>query len=114
MDFKSNPACRDAICNIQAGGTGVNGLQVASTVLFVELDWTPGAHAQATARVDRQGQKEPVFCHYLIAQNTIEEKICEIIQKKQRNLDAVLDGGPSDNALDIYDQLVQSLLNEGE
>lgn len=46
------------LAQIQAAGTGINGLQeVCSTVVFAELDWTPGTMSQAIDRLHRMGQK---------------------------------------------------------
>jgi len=78
--------------NIDAAGVGWNG-QVASTVLFAELDVRPGKLIQAEDRVHRIGQLNAAMAYYLIAKNTVEEKICKIVQQKQMNLDACIDGG---------------------
>lgn len=68
-------------CSITASGTSLN-LQTCSNVVFVEVTWVPADHQQAEARVHRIGQKEVVNIYYLIAQNTIEEKVYEVIGKK--------------------------------
>lgn len=94
--------------NIQAAGTGWNGT-AASTVAFAELSWIPGDHTQAEARPDRIGQKQAVSCYYLVAHGTVEEKLCALIQEKQANLDAVLDGNPETTQLQIFDELLNQL-----
>ncbi len=58
----------------------------------------------------RIGQTDTVWCHYIIAKDTIEEKLCQIVQKKQETLSAILDGGAIDGDLDIFDQLMGGLL----
>jgi SNF2 family DNA or RNA helicase len=50
----------------------------------------------------------PASCYYLVARDTIEEKLCEVIQRKQRILESVLDGGDGGD-LDIYDALLEEM-----
>ena len=109
--FQKDPKCRLFIGNIQAAGVGLN-LTAASAVAFAELGWTPGEHSQAEKRADRIGQKLPVRAYYLLVQNSIEEKMCKLIQSKQKVLSQTLDGTLLEEDLNIHDQLVQELLKE--
>lgn len=105
--FQGKDSCRVFIGNIKAAGVGLT-LTAASTVAFLELDWVPGVHAQAEDRIHRIGQKETAQCVYLVAHDTIESKLCEVLQTKQKTLSAVLDGGKGDN-LNVFDQLINKL-----
>lgn len=58
----------------------------------------------------RIGQKDTVWCHYIIAKDTIEERLCKLVQQKQAVLSAVLDGGKVDGDLDVFDKLMGGLL----
>lgn len=49
----------------------------------------PGAH-QAIDRAHRIGQRRPVFAYRLIAENTVEEKILDLQQRKRELADAIL------------------------
>lgn len=65
--FKTNPECRVFLGQIQAAGTGINGLQdVSSCVVFAELSWVPGEMSQAIDRLHRMGQKASVVNAYLL------------------------------------------------
>ena len=109
--FQKNKKIRIFIRNIRASGEGIT-LTAASTMAFVELDWTPGKHTQAEDRIHRIGQKNASDIYYLIAKGTIEEYLCELIQKKQKIISEVLDGTSNDNTLDIYDELEKKLKKE--
>lgn len=94
--------------NIKAAGVGLN-MTAASAVAHGEFHWTPGAHAQATDRAHRIGQTRVVDVYWLVGRDTIDEKHCQIIQKKQRDLEAVLDGKGRGEAMDIFDLLEAEL-----
>ena len=68
--------------SLKAGGVGLN-LTAADTVIHYDPWWNPAAEQQATDRAYRIGQDKPVFVYKLIAENTIEEKIQQLQQRKQ-------------------------------
>ncbi|GAB2221670.1 hypothetical protein Droror1_Dr00012855 [Drosera rotundifolia] len=71
------------LASLKASGTGIN-LTVASRVYLMEPWWNPAAEEQAMDRVHRIGQKEEVKIVRLIARNTIEERVLELQERKQR------------------------------
>lgn len=77
------------LISLKAGGTGLN-LTAADTVIHYDPWWNPAVEAQATDRVHRIGQDKPVFVYKLIAQNSVEEKILAMQEKKAKILEAVL------------------------
>lgn len=78
--------------NIKAAGVGLT-LTTASDTLTLELGWTPGEHEQAEDRVHRIGQQaDSVMAYYMIAKDTIEQKIMELLDEKRKILSQVLDG----------------------
>lgn len=110
--FRSDPKVRLLVGNIQAAGVGWNAKGV-STVVFVELPWTPGEVVQAEDRCyglgrGKEGQRTDVY--FLVAEDTIEEDLCKLLQKKQKIMDTVLDGKRAGVSLDIFDLLAQTLL----
>lgn len=106
--FQKDVKTRLCIGNIHAAGVCIN-LNAASEVGIMEIPWRPGDLAQAEDRPHRIGQTNTVFINYLIAQNTIEEDLCKLLQKKQGVISSVLDGGPTETDINIYDALLQVL-----
>ena len=104
--FQNNPNTKLFVGNIKAAGTGLT-LTAASTMVFLELPWTPGDMTQAEDRIHRIGQENHVAIYYLLAQNTIEEDIAKLIDRKQKVLDSTLDGKETDE-----NSLLSELMNE--
>jgi SWI/SNF-related matrix-associated actin-dependent regulator 1 of chromatin subfamily A len=110
--FQNDRNTRVFIGNIVAAGKGLS-LTTASTVVFAELSWTPGEHSQAEDRCwARVNDMHEADVFYLVAINTIEEKLLGLIQKKQNILNQTLDGDKGGDDFDIYNQLTRELLRE--
>jgi len=107
--FQTDKKTRIFIGNIKAAGVVIT-LTAASTLAFVELDWVPGHHTQAEDRIHRIGQTNAAMIYYFVAKGTIEEKLCQILQIKQENVSATLDGKKYKNKLDIFNELQNELL----
>lgn len=79
------------LISLKAGGTGLN-LTSASIVVHFDPWWNLAAQNQATDRAHRIGQEKQVIVFKLIAQNTIEEKIIELQEQKQKLANQILTG----------------------
>ncbi|HLP23658.1 MAG TPA: C-terminal helicase domain-containing protein, partial [Microbacteriaceae bacterium] len=89
--FNTDPDVSVAVCSLTAAGVGVN-LQAASNVVLAELSWTSAEQTQAIDRVHRIGQEEPVTAWRIIASQTIDARIAELIDAKQGLSLRALDG----------------------
>jgi SWI/SNF-related matrix-associated actin-dependent regulator 1 of chromatin subfamily A len=94
------------VCATRIGGQGVT-LTRASNVAFLDLEWTPAMHDQAEDRCHRIGQRDAVTAWYLLAAETIDETMIEIIGRKRGIVDAVTDG-----RRDESEALVQAVVRE--
>ncbi|MBI2395661.1 MAG: DEAD/DEAH box helicase [Deltaproteobacteria bacterium] len=73
-------------------GAGLDGLQgICRTVVFGELDWSPGVHEQCVGRVHRDGQREPVAAYFLVAEHGSDPVIADVLQLKRQQVDGVRD-----------------------
>ncbi|MFD8619207.1 DEAD/DEAH box helicase [Streptomyces sp. NPDC059513] len=80
------------LLSLKAAGTGLN-LTRAGHVVHFDRWWNPAVEAQATDRAYRIGQTQPVQVHRLIAEGTIEDRIAQMLARKQGLADAVLGSG---------------------
>lgn len=79
------------VCSLRAAGQGIT-LTRASNVAFLELDWTPARLAQAEDRCHRIGQDDSVTAWYLLAPDTIDETMADVLEYKRGVIGAVTDG----------------------
>lgn len=90
--FVEDAHTRVFIGNIQAAGTGLDGLQkVCSRCYLAEPDWVPAQNEQAVSRLDRIGQKEIVSAEIFVAPGSISEKILVKALEKMNVIHRVLD-----------------------
>ena len=66
---------------IEAGGVGLN-MQGASVVVLAEPQWKPTTEEQAIARCHRMGQLRPVDVHRLLAEESVDQRMLEILAQK--------------------------------
>ena len=76
------------LISLKAGGVGLN-LTEADTVIHYDPWWNPAAQAQATDRAHRIGQTKPVMVYKLVAQDTIEERILALQERKAALADSM-------------------------
>jgi SNF2 family DNA or RNA helicase len=73
-------------------GAGIDGLQfVSRTVVFGELDWSPGVHWQDIGRVARDGQTDPVMAYYLVAEEGSDPVVADTLGLKEAQAAGIRD-----------------------
>ncbi|MBC7931003.1 MAG: DEAD/DEAH box helicase, partial [Rubrivivax sp.] len=82
------------LLSLKAGGTGLN-LTAANHVFHFDRWWNPAVENQATDRAFRIGQKKNVQVHKYICAGTLEEKIDEMIERKQEVAERIVGSGES-------------------
>jgi superfamily II DNA or RNA helicase len=111
--FTHDPDVAVAVCSLTAAGVGVN-LQVASNVVLAELSWTDAEQTQAIDRVHRIGQELPVTAWRIIAAQTLDTKIAELIDSKAGLAARALEGSDQELPVsaDIQLQALVGLLTD--
>lgn len=94
------------VSQIEAGGVGLN-IQAGSVVVLAEPQWKPSTEEQAIARCHRMGQIRRVHVHRLLAEDTVDRRMLDIVRYKSALFDAyarqseVKDANPE--AVDVSD-----------
>lgn len=77
-----HPASAGHGLNLQTGG---------STLVWFGLTWSLELYQQTNARLWRQGQKDTVVIHHLIAKGTIDERVMKALKNKDDTQSALID-----------------------
>jgi SNF2 family DNA or RNA helicase len=111
--FVNEPDVALAVCSLTAAGVGLN-LQVASNVVLAELSWTAAEQTQAIDRVHRIGQDQPVTAWRIIAAQTIDARIAELIDDKAGLAARALDGSDEEisSSVDVQLEALVALLTD--
>lgn len=78
----AHPASCGHGLNLQAGG---------NIIVWFGLTWSLELYQQANARLHRQGQKETVIIHHIIAKGTIDEKVMKALADKNTSQTALIE-----------------------
>jgi SNF2 family DNA or RNA helicase len=111
--FVNDPDVAIAVCSLTAAGVGLN-LQVASNIVLAELSWTNAEQTQAIDRSHRIGQSEPVTAWRIIAAQTVDTRIAELIDSKAGLAARALDGSDEEvsSSADVQLDVLAALLTD--
>lgn len=106
------PAGSVLVAQIQSGGTGLN-IQAASVIILCEPQLKPSIENQAISRAYRMGQTRDVIVYRLMCDDTIDERMYELVKAKQAQFDAYADESLSGNeSIELDDSDVRDLFRE--
>lgn len=89
-DFKTKPSVRMMLVSLKAGNAGLN-LNIASQVIILDPFWNPYIEEQAIDRAHRLGQNRPVHVHRILVEETVEDRILALQEKKRAVISEALD-----------------------
>lgn len=89
--FTEDPDCRIFLMSLKAGGVALN-LTVASHVFLMDPWWNPAVERQAQDRIHRIGQYKPIRIVRFVIENTIEERILKLQDKKELVFEGTVGG----------------------
>ncbi|MEI8329657.1 MAG: DEAD/DEAH box helicase [Chlamydiia bacterium] len=87
--FRNDPHCEVFVGSLQAAGSGIE-LTAASVVIHYDRWWNPAKENQATDRVHRIGQQRGVQVFKFVTKKSVEERIHELIEKKNKLFESVI------------------------
>ena len=96
------------LCTTSKMGTGVT-LNRATHAIFVSNPWTAADCQQCEDRIHRIGSKKPVFIHYLISNNTIDQRVDELVHDKGAISDYIIDDKIEERSIDSLRKYIQGL-----
>lgn len=102
-EFQTNPNKRVFIGNIISAGSAIT-LTASDTTIFHDIDFVPSNHQQAEDRNYRISQDKTVNIYYPIFQDTIEEKIYEMLNRKKQIISTIM--GEENKNIDISDDFI--------
>jgi SNF2 family DNA or RNA helicase len=110
--FVNDDEVQVIVCSLTAAGVGIN-LQVASNVVLAELSWTAAEQTQAIDRVHRIGQDQPVTAWRIIAAQTVDARVADLIGAKESLAARALDGADVEvTDVDVRLETLVSLLTD--
>lgn len=93
-NFKNFDGPAVLLMSLQAGAVGLN-LQEASTVILFDRWWNPAVENQAIARAHRMGRTEPVHAIKFLINDSVEERINELLKEKENLFEDIVEGAVS-------------------
>ena len=92
--FASDPDVQVFVGQLQASGTGIDGLQTSChTACFYSNSYNAADYEQAKARINRSGQKKSCVFIHLVCEDTVDEKILGALKEKKNLSELVVNQG---------------------
>lgn len=109
--FDKAPAGQVLVSRIVAGGTGLN-IQSASVVIICEPQLKPSIESQAISRAYRMGQARNVLVYRLLASNTVDERVTDLLEEKQTVFDSFADKSVAAQKVEVDKKTFGNIIQE--
>lgn len=106
--FQNDDSVKIFLGTWQRCGTGIT-LTAASYMIFLDHPWTAAQCEQAEDRIHRIGTKDSVFIYRLIAKNTIDERVLELVNDKKAISSYIIDDEVPPEYVDSLRKYIQEL-----
>jgi SNF2 family DNA or RNA helicase len=80
-----------ALCHPASAGHGLNLQEGGSTIIWFGMTWSLELYQQANARLWRQGQKQTVVIHHILAKDTIDNRVMMALDNKDTGQSALIE-----------------------
>ena len=94
-----------------AGGTGLN-LQAATVLINLDMPWNPAILDQRIARIHRLGQKQKVQVFLLLAEDSYEQRVAQLVKGKRDLFDNVIDPTASEDTVGVSKKMLATLIDD--
>ncbi len=91
QEFSRSPTTSAIVASLNCLNRGFT-ITAANHVVIVDLEYSPEATEQAEDRVHRPGQSKPVYIHYLLGRDTIDQVMHEVLVQKSEAIRHAIDG----------------------
>src|SRR5262249_26280348 len=108
--FKNDPDCHVLLMSYGCGSVGLN-LQFTNYVFLFDRWWNPAVEDQAINRAHRVGQRHPVTVTRFLAEDTIEQRIADILEAKRKVFNDLLAQADKPAALGLSEDEIFGLFD---
>ena len=108
--FRKQDGPQALLMSLQAGGVGLN-LQEASMVILFDRWWNPAIENQAIQRAHRFGRETPLQVVRFLVEDSVEERIVEILQEKEALFDEYVEGAPGSHSEQVKNSQLRRILD---
>lgn len=94
-----------------AGGTGLN-LQSATVLINLDMPWNPAILDQRIARIHRLGQKHKVQIFLLLAEDSYEQRVAQLVKGKRDLFNNVIDPEAVEDTVGVSRKMLETLIDD--